>query len=181
MSGIRRTLAFSLIVSLLLVAAPLALAQDVMPSVVVNDQEIQNGTVTVASVVSDGPGWIVIHADDNGAPGAVIGHAAVTDGENTDVVVEIDEAAATETLYAMLHTDAGQVGTYEFPGDDVPVQVDGQVVTPAFSVGMEAPEALPATGGAFTPWMSILLVVGGIALLITGGLVLRRHWATQSV
>jgi plastocyanin len=102
------------------------------PAVTVADQEIVDGTVTVAEVVSDGPGWIVIHTDQDGAPGPVLGHAAVGDGENTDVVVELAEEGRTETLYAMLHTDAGQVGTYEFPGDDGPVQVDGQVVTPAF-------------------------------------------------
>jgi plastocyanin len=105
-----------------------------IPSVTVADQELVDGTVTVAAVVSNGPGWIVIHADQDGAPGPVLGHAAVADGENTDVVVALAEQGRTATMYAMLHTDAGQVGTYEFPGDDGPVRVDGQVVTPAFHV-----------------------------------------------
>jgi plastocyanin len=35
----------------------------------------------------------------------------------------------------MLHTDAGEVGTWEFPnGPDTPVMVGEQVVTPAFKV-----------------------------------------------
>lgn len=102
------------------------------PYVEVNDQTLADGTVTIAGVGSDGPGWIVIHADDGG-PGPVVGYAAVTDGNNTDVVVEIDTEAATETLYAMLHTDAGVEGTYEFPGDDGPVSVDGSVVVQPFT------------------------------------------------
>jgi plastocyanin len=105
-----------------------------MPSVDVADQPIKDDTVTVAKVVSNGPGWIVIHADKNGAPGPVLGYAAVKDGENTDVAVKLAPEGRTETLYAMLHTDAGKVGTYEFPGADVPVAMDGKVVTPAFKV-----------------------------------------------
>jgi plastocyanin len=105
-----------------------------MPLVSVTDQPIKDDTVTVAQVVSSGPGWIVIHADKNGAPGPVLGHGAVKDGENDDVVVKLAAEGRTETLYAMLHTDAGTVGTYEFPGADGPVSVDGKVVTPAFKV-----------------------------------------------
>jgi hypothetical protein len=134
MNAIKKTSVLGIFALLLLIAVPPAFAQEAMtPSVTVSDQAIESGTVTVGAVVSDGPGWIVIHADDDGAPGPVVGHAAVSDGENTDVTVDIDTEAATETLYAMLHTDAGTAGTYEFPGDDVPVQVEGQVVVTAFS------------------------------------------------
>jgi len=104
------------------------------PAVEVQDQEIVEGSVTVARVVSDGPGWIVIHADADGKPGPILGFSPIQDGENSDVVVQLAEEGRADTLYAMLHADAGQVGTYEFPGEDGPVQVDGQVVTPAFQV-----------------------------------------------
>jgi hypothetical protein len=122
------------VVVLVLVAVAPSVAAQMTPSVTVSDQAIANGTVTVASVDSDGPGWIVIHTQQDGAPGPIIGHAPVSDGSNSDVVVEVDAAAATDTLFAMLHTDAGTVGTYEFPGDDVPVKVNDQVVTPPFNV-----------------------------------------------
>jgi plastocyanin len=105
-----------------------------IPAVSVSDQEIAAGSVTVAEVVSDGPGWLVVHAQADGKPGPVLGYSPVKAGVNSDVVVQLDIANATETLYAMLHTDAGQVGTYEFPGNDVPVTVEEQVVTPAFQV-----------------------------------------------
>jgi predicted lipoprotein with Yx(FWY)xxD motif len=121
-------------------------------AVSVNDQALAEGdTVTVAAVRSAGPGWIVIHADDGGSPGMVIGHAAVESGLNRDVVVDIDAANATDTLYAMLHVDAGTTGEYEFPGDDVPAtdagntgdydlsgngddSAGGNIVTPAFNL-----------------------------------------------
>ncbi|UCD29760.1 MAG: hypothetical protein JSV03_04560, partial [Planctomycetota bacterium] len=63
---------------------------EMTPSVTVMDQEIVDGTVTIAQVISDGPGWIVIHADQDGKPGPVLGQTAVQDGENADIVVALD-------------------------------------------------------------------------------------------
>ena len=104
------------------------------PSVTVSNQADKDDTVTIAQVVSDGPGWIVIHKEEGGGPGPVVGYAAVSDGTNDNVVVKIDSYTATPTLFAMLHTDAGKVGTYEFPGPDVPVMVNGEMVSPSFMV-----------------------------------------------
>ncbi len=89
--------------------------------VVVANQAVQNRTVVVQNVTSVGAGWIVIHADANGSPGADVGHAAVKAGANPNVSVTIDTTKATARLYAMLHVDAGVVNTYEFPGADIPV------------------------------------------------------------
>lgn len=116
-------------------------AMEVTPSVTVEDQAIaDDDTVTIASVTAAQDGWLVVHADDDGAPGPDIGQAPVMAGENTDVVVEIDRAMATDTLHAMLHVDAGEIGVYEFPGADGPVVDDeGNVVNVPFSV-MEAEE-----------------------------------------
>jgi len=140
----------------------------VTPSVTVSDQAIEDGTVTVDSVVSDGQGWMVIHADEDGAPGPVIGQAAVSDGENTNVVVNIDTDAATETLWAMLHEDTGEMGTYEFPDADPPVQLEGEIVMQPFSTAVVLPET-----GAATPWTWIAIVIGGIVALAAGILISR--------
>ena len=105
------------------------------PSVTVSDQAIQDGTVTIAKVVSNGPGWLVVHAQADGKPGPILGYSPVSDGVNTDVKVEIDTSGVTDVLYAMLHTDAGTEGKFEFPGGpDTPVSVDGKIVTPAFKI-----------------------------------------------
>jgi plastocyanin len=110
-------------------------AETVTPSVTVADQGLQGSAVTIAEVVSDGPGWLVVHAQAEGKPGPVLGYSQVAEGTSTGVKVEIDLAKATETLYAMLHTDVGELGTWEFPGGaDVPVMVNEQVVSPAFSL-----------------------------------------------
>ena len=109
-----------------------------VPSVSVSDQDFVDGTVTMTNVTSNGQGWIVIHTEKDGGPGPIIGYSMVSDGSNADVVVEIDESQATDRLFAMLHTDAGELGTYEFPGDDAPVKVDDAVVVKPFSVTVVA-------------------------------------------
>lgn len=104
------------------------------PSVTVSDQAVKDDTVTISQVTSDGPGWIVIHKEQGGGPGPVVGYAAVKSGSNSNVVVKIDSYTATPKLFAMLHTDKGVVGKYEFPGPDVPVMLNGEMVSPAFMV-----------------------------------------------
>ena len=108
----------------------------VAPFVEAEDQIIVGSSVTVPDVGSVGPGWIVIHADNNGAPGAILGETAVSDGDNPDVVVNIDVSKATNILWAMLHTDAGTVGTFEFPGPDAPVTQNSSVVMQSFTAAM---------------------------------------------
>lgn len=126
--------------------------ETITPAVQVVDQSIANGVVTVDEVVSPGPGWIVIHINSGGSPGPIIGWTQVNSGVNTKVPVKIDTSKATPVLYAMLHVDAGVVGTYEFPGPDVPLQVNGQMISPAFGVtaGVGA-SAVAATEGAASP------------------------------
>jgi hypothetical protein len=105
-----------------------------IPSVSVRDQLVRAGFVVIDQVVSDGPGWIVIHADSEGAPGAIIGYSPVANGLNSNVQVLIDETLTTDVLFAMLHTDSGVLATYEFPGADLPATRGGSVVMEAFSI-----------------------------------------------
>lgn len=176
MSNVRKLLVLGLALGALVVMTTLTFAQGMTPSVSVADQPIVNGTVTIAEVVSDGPGWLVIHAQKDGKPGPVLGWSPVSDGVNTDVVVKIDVTGVTETLYAMLHTDAGTVGTYEFPGADVPVKVGDKIVTPPFKITGGLPLMMPKTGAAATLWTNALLLLAGTLAVMTGlGLTLARR------
>ncbi|KXK13393.1 MAG: hypothetical protein UZ15_CFX003003361 [Chloroflexi bacterium OLB15] len=107
------------------------------PMVDVSDQVVFNGSVRINQVFSNTPGWIAIHIDSDGSPGPVAGLGAVGPGLTAGINIPVDTTMITPTLFAMLHTDDGQVGTYEFDGSsglDNPVSVDGQVVTPSFVV-----------------------------------------------
>ena len=102
------------------------------PAVEVQNQTVKNGSVTVMEVFSDGPGWVVVHADNSGQPGEILGQASVNGGINESVSVKVDESKVTTKLFAMLHADTGSVGVFEFPGADEPIKVDGQVVIKPF-------------------------------------------------
>jgi predicted lipoprotein with Yx(FWY)xxD motif len=105
------------------------------PSVTVSDQAIQNGTVTVGQIVSNGNWWLVIHRQNSdGTMGEYIGETLIKNGINTNVQVKINTSLATPVLYAMLHEDHGIIGVLEFPGPDNPVMVNGQMVAPTFNV-----------------------------------------------
>ena len=97
-------------------------------------------TVTVLEVVSKDAGWIVIHADNNGEPGAIVGYAPVKAGLNENIKVKVDAGKLTPTLYAILHVDRGIQGTFEFPGEDVPAAgSEGGAAMANFQIG-EIPE-----------------------------------------
>jgi hypothetical protein len=205
MSSLRKFGGVLVALALLALTVGVVSAQEsLMPGVTVDDQALdeETMTVTIASVTSDGPGWIVIHADSDGAPGPVIGYEAVMDGENTDVVVTVDLDGLTPTLWAMLHTDAGELGVYEFPGADGPVRIDGSIVMSSFSItadalaataaeaemetddaDVEAADAapiaaqlLPETGGTLLLYPVIAAVAAGL-LLVGAGLALKLRRA----
>ena len=118
--------------------------EQIIQRVASNDQEIIDNKVLVSEVVSSGPGWIVIHADDEGKPGQILGYSSVGKGSNNNVVVDIDSSAATQRLFAMLHTDKGIIGNFEFPGVDAPERhEDDTIVVVAFNMGTAQTEEIP--------------------------------------
>ncbi|MFO7166578.1 MAG: cupredoxin family copper-binding protein [Chloroflexota bacterium] len=146
------------------------------------DQAVTNRTVTVANVTSSVDGWIVIHLDEGGQPGRVLGYAGVRAGDNPNVQVTLSEDVAAGTgLWPMLHVDAGAVGTYEFPGADVPVRdADGNVVMRMITVTggdaaapAQAPTELPRTAGGELP--VALALLAALLALATGALLRSRR------
>jgi len=165
-----------LVVSMLLLVAGSALAQGQTPAVEVSDQETDGKSVVVDKVVYDQAGWIVIHMDADGKPGPVIGWAAIEAGENMNVEVMLKEPLTDSAkLWAMLHTDAGTMGQYEFPGDDVPVKVDDKVVVKPFTASL-APATLPVTGSAGSSNVPLALMGTGL-LLVLAALAFRFKYA----
>lgn len=90
-------------------------------SLTVEDQAVVDNTITISNVVLEGDGWIVVHADSEGAPGAVIGVSElITAGSHDNVVITFDESAEVsvgDDLWIMLHEDTGVAGEYEFDGE----------------------------------------------------------------
>jgi hypothetical protein len=119
-------------------------------SITVKDQAIPGdgvvGNVTVDEAVSNGTGWLVIHNNLFGHPGGVIGYAPVKPGVNTNVTVTVHTFVATDTLFAVLHHDAGREGVFEYPVPDVEQKVDGAIVIVPFNVTAENATLMNLTG-----------------------------------
>lgn len=64
--------------------------------------------IRVAEVYLAAPGYVVIHEDRSGEPGAILGASALLgSGQTVDVVVRISRAARDgERLHAMLHAES---------------------------------------------------------------------------
>ncbi len=137
-----------------------------------NNQPVSGDAITVAEVTSSAGGWVAVHVDDNGKPGKVVGFAPVKAGTSSNVKVTLNPAPkAGDKYWPMLHVDAGVKGTYEFPGADVPVIVNGQVVMMEINITGGVPASLPNTGID----NSAISLLAGIALVaLAAGLSLSR-------
>nr|WP_290669426.1 hypothetical protein [Ardenticatena sp.] len=141
----------------------------------VSDQMSDGNSVVIDKVISNGQGWVAVHQDADGKPGPIMGFAQVQDGENTNVTVSLSTPATDgQVLRVMLHTDAGEMGVWEFPdGPDAPVKVGDKIIVASFTIN-PAPTTLPETGATNTSnTLPLLLIVIG-ALLLTGAFAWRR-------
>jgi plastocyanin len=103
-----------------------------IPSIEVDNQSTKSGNVVIREVVSRVKGWIVIHKVVNGLPGDIVGRTAINLGENRNVLVDLSGVSSNQDLIAMLHYDRGQIGVFEFPGVDMPIELNGQIVMKKF-------------------------------------------------
>lgn len=94
-------------------------------TIAADDQSGDGTTVTVASVSLPIDGFVVIHGDNGGAPGAVIGWSDLLPaGDSTGVEVTLNTAIdADATVFPMAHVDANGNGLYEFMPPDVVIDV----------------------------------------------------------
>lgn len=101
----------------------------VAPAEVVFEAQTSDGTsIVVASVTLPSPGFVAIHGNDDGGPGAVVGHSELLPaGTSTDVVVTLDEPlTATDLLFPMVHIDFDQDGEYDFFPPDITDDIPGR-------------------------------------------------------
>lgn len=94
------------------------------------------GTVIADIVILDAPGYIVVHEDEDGELGKIIGESALlSEGETKNVVIELSrESKEGEVFYAVLYAD-DEDGEFE-EDQDVPVEDEkGNVVLAKFTVG----------------------------------------------
>lgn len=116
------------------------------PADITFESQTSDGTsITVSSVTLPTDGYVVVHADADGNPGAVIGYSdLLPEGTSTDVTVTFGEPLTeSQTVFPMAHIDANGNGEYEFfpPDDttDVPATFeDGSVAVVGGEVTVES-------------------------------------------
>lgn len=107
------------------------------PAIVVSDQEVaEDGVVTFESVISNGPGWLVLYLDDEGEPGGILEYMPVRPGINEALTIAINWRVATPTVHAMLYEDAGETGVFEIPDVDTAVEVGNAPLASTFQLRM---------------------------------------------
>ncbi|MBY5958399.1 hypothetical protein KUV50_09670 [Membranicola marinus] len=94
------------------------------PAIEVSDQKIVDNKVTIGKVTAAADGWLVIHNDDgtgNIVLPDIIGKVQVSKGVTEDVEISLDESVSFtvgQKLFPMLHIDTGEIGEYEFDGNN---------------------------------------------------------------
>lgn len=109
----------------------------VTPTIIVVNQRIPSTNVVVMKKIGVvHAGWISIHADAGGKPvSRSLGFRQVSKGWANNVSVQItNPAGLTNKLWAMLHIDNGRIGTFEFPGPDIQIVLDGKPYQVSFTV-----------------------------------------------
>ncbi len=109
-------------------------------SIEATDQVGATDSIRVDRVVAPADGWIVVHLDKGGAPGARVGIERVEAGTSREIDVPIDSDKLTEKLFIALHADRGETEIFEFDmmnkfdSPDQPFFVDGEEVAVAIKV-----------------------------------------------
>ena len=111
-------------------SSPAASGSAVTGSIKASDITSDGSTVTVEEVtITGGKGFIAFHKDLNNTPGPVAGHSALlAEGTSSNVKITLDAKIESGDYWPMLHVDANNNGTYDFPGADSPVLVGGAPV-----------------------------------------------------
>ncbi|HZJ08518.1 MAG TPA: hypothetical protein VFD39_02375, partial [Trueperaceae bacterium] len=141
-SPVHHRRAARLLAGLLLMAVG-ATATAQTPALAVSPQQLVDGALSIDALTLAEDGFVVVHAFDEAGDLVLtppLGLVFLEAGEHADVVVALDQALLDQYGYGetakdvlpMLHIDANDNTTYEFPeGPDVPVMVDDAMVVAA--------------------------------------------------
>ncbi len=101
------------------------------------DQPGAVDSLVVKRALAPADAWVVVHLDDDGAPGARVGLERIGAGDHSDVAVELYPLPLTDRLFVAIHADRGKPGVFEFDmmdkvnSPDQPYFVDGvEVASP---------------------------------------------------
>lgn len=120
-------------VFILLLTAAMVSAQT-RPTIQAVDQNVIDSIVTIARTSSDGPTWIVVQADEDGAPGELLGAESFDGGLGATIEVSIApyQPASGDVLHVTLYENDGS-GAFDI-ATGTAVELNGEPVTDDFTV-----------------------------------------------
>ncbi|MFB6317324.1 hypothetical protein [Saccharicrinis sp. FJH54] len=159
------------------------------PSVSVSNQPVSSNMVMIDNVDAAVDGWLVIHNDDGDGnitlPG-IIGKAWVTEGMNSNVMVQLDsmvQISPGQKLFAMLHVDDPANNEYEFPENGDAPEVFGYNGTEA-NIIVKSFEVEDLTGSLDVSNQMVsqnLVMVSSITMNADGWVVVHKSTADGNV
>jgi hypothetical protein len=158
----------------------------------VENQDSSAGMVIVKRANVGIRSWILIHNQQDGQPGEMIGAGMVLFGETLDIIIPIDLGLATPVLYASAHADWGQKEVYD-PDLDIQttpfipfeaiLQQEVQPEAPATQVPTEVIPTVVEQVSSPTPivsdepatpnpgWLILIICLGAGVAGVVGGIV----------
>lgn len=91
--------------------------------ILVEDQSVQNGTLTLNYLLLPTPAWISVNVAENGLPGKQVGLVMRPAGEYQQVIMPVEGAGPGPLLVTVL-ADRGRRGVFEFSTEDPLGSVD---------------------------------------------------------
>jgi hypothetical protein len=105
----------------------------ILPSVTVADQTIaRSGQVVVESVSVPEAGWMALHADEDGEPGAILGQTPLAAGDHENGLITFDWHRATSPMHVLVYQDLGIEGRFEPDTVDAPYLSQGEPISATF-------------------------------------------------
>lgn len=151
-----------------------------------SNQTISDNSIVVHNIQMDQKGWVVVHKS-NGDGGPMVPDIVsipkqVNAGTTDSVIIKLDSTATIndgDSLWVMLHTDDGQVGTYEFDGQsglDAPITDNGgNVVTSSIVV------SAPSISVDDQPINSHTVTIAKVVAATDGWLVIHNDDGTGNI
>lgn len=111
-------------------------------NMVVVAEQRPGASVIASQVLLVAPGFVVIHEDNAGAPGAILGASALlAAGASSQVTVPLSRPTKDkEKLHVMLHNDTDGSGTFSAAADAPVESTLGGPITGWFDISADAPE-----------------------------------------
>jgi len=108
-------------------------------AIYVDAQLAGSNEVIVGMAVLGEPGFVVIHSDDGGVPGKVIGASERLSEGGENIRVNVDETLEVgRVYYAMLHADANQNGVFDGESERPLTDTLGNVILMSFEATTDA-------------------------------------------